>query len=115
MTSSSFLSRRAVESLRSVAGLALAVLAALAVAVAAPRSGGEATGRGLTAGDGRGFFENRSYVTYTVEQPEALPAVLRRCGLRLKPEVVRRLNPRLPSGDSFPSGTKLTLFIQAPR
>jgi hypothetical protein len=93
--------------------VALTLAAALAAALAASRPGGETVTRRAKQVEGRELLETRSYVTYTVEGPETLSAILRRCGLSLKPEVVRRMNPGLPTGDPLPAGVKLSLYIQS--
>lgn len=65
---------------------------------------------------GEAFVQERSTVTYTVERPETVAAILRRHHLLLSPETVARLNPDLSRRDlegALPPGTRLVLFIQA--
>ena len=65
---------------------------------------------------GEAFVQERSTVTYTVERPETLAAILRRHHLLLSTETVARLNPEIPKRDLegvLPPGTRLVLFIQA--
>ena len=103
--------------LRLAGALGLGLLAALAggedpeaieaAAAARPRPA-------LVAGEA--FVQERSTVTYTVERPETLAAILRRHHLLLSIDTVARLNPDLPRRELegvLPPGTRLVLFIQA--
>jgi hypothetical protein len=103
--------------LRLAPALILGVLAALAGGEDPEAVSGAAAARpSPELVSGEAFVQERSTVTYTVERPETLAAILRRHHLRLSADSVARLNPDVPKRDLegvLPPGTRLVLFIQA--